>query len=46
VGTKYRHFNGSFATLGGRPEDRFERGWTIGPEVLFTDIAHLFLPGQ
>ena len=44
--TKYRHINGSFAASGGSREDRLERGWTIGPDVLFTDIAHLFLPDQ
>jgi len=44
--TKYRHVNDSFATWGGRLEDRFERGWTIGFNVLFTDITHLFAPGE
>jgi hypothetical protein len=43
--TKYRHINDSFAAWGGRREDRFERGWTIGSDVLFTDITHLFPPG-
>jgi hypothetical protein len=44
--TKYRHINDSFAAFGGRREDRFERGWTIGSDVPFTDITHLFRPGE
>lgn len=39
---KYRHVNSSFASWGGQPEDRFDRGWSIGSAVPFTDVTHLF----
>jgi hypothetical protein len=41
---KYRHINASFAAWGGGPLDRFDRGWTIGTTVPFTDVTQLF-PG-
>lgn len=44
--TKYRHINASFAAWGGSLEDRFERGWTIGSDVLFIDITHMFSPSE
>lgn len=31
-----------FGKWGGNPEDRFERGWTIGSAVKSTDVTHLF----
>ena len=40
--SKYRHINASFAAWGGNAADRYDRGWTIGSSVPFTDITHLF----
>ena len=40
--SKYRHLNASFAAWGGDAADRYDRGWTIGTTVPFTDITHLF----
>jgi len=39
---KLRHINKVFAAFSGRQEDRFERGWSIGTTVHFTDVTHLF----
>lgn len=39
---KYRHINNSFAAWGGQPGDRYDRGWSIGSAVPFTDVTHLF----
>ena len=39
---KFRHINASFAAWGGQQEDRFERGWSIGSAVPFTDVTHKF----
>jgi hypothetical protein len=36
---KYRHLNPGFASWGGQPEDRFERGWTIGSAVPYEDVT-------
>lgn len=38
---KYRHINAGFASWGGQPEDRFERGWTIGSGVPYQDVTSL-----
>lgn len=38
---KYRHINAGFASWGGQPEDRFERGWTIGSAVPYEDVTDL-----
>jgi hypothetical protein len=44
--SKYRHINPSFAAWGGTPEDRYDRGWTIGSGVPFTDVTHLFVTAE
>ena len=38
---KYQHLNGSFAAWGGLPNDRYDRGWTIGTSVVSVDITEL-----
>jgi hypothetical protein len=40
--SKYRLINDSYAAWAGGPTDRYDRGWTIGSGVPFTDITHLF----
>lgn len=41
--SKYRHINPSFAAWGGRPTDRYDRGWTIGSDVPYTDVTELLV---
>ena len=41
--SKYRHMNAGFAAWGGSPLDRYERGWTIGSDVPYTDVTDLLV---
>jgi hypothetical protein len=41
--SKYRHINANFATWAGGPTDRYERGWTIGSDVPYTDVTDVLV---
>jgi hypothetical protein len=41
--SKYRHINGSYAAWGGGPTDRYDRGWTIGSGVPYTDVTNVLV---
>jgi hypothetical protein len=41
--SKYRQINASFAAWGGDPTDRYERGWTIGSDVPYSDVTDLLV---
>ncbi len=39
---KYRHMNSTFAAWAGAPDSRYDRGWTIGADVAWTDQTQRF----
>ncbi|MGI8880641.1 MAG: hypothetical protein ACR2KJ_09085 [Jatrophihabitans sp.] len=44
--SKYRYINSTFAAWGGKPADRYDRGWTIGSGVSYIDVTDLLVAAE